>query len=85
MKAETAHPSSGVKAKDLAMDLIRDAGMGLEASDYLELLGNVISECLVEIEDHGTRDAQKVLRRAIADFQAALKRMEKTGNGTILS
>lgn len=63
--------------KNRAMDLIRDAGMGLEASDYLELLGDVISECLVEIEDHGTRDAQKALRRAIADFQTALDRMDK--------
>ena len=85
MKAETAHLSSGLKTKDLAMDLIRDAGMGLEASDYLGLLGNVVSKCLVEIEAHGTRDAQKALRRAITDFQAALDRMEKTGNGTTLS
>lgn len=62
--------------KNRAMDLIRDAGMGMEASDYLELLGAMISECIVEIEDLRTRNARKIIRQAIADFQAVLERIK---------
>ena len=62
-------------SKELAMNLIRDAGMSLKASDYLDLLRNVISDCLAEIEDHRTQNAREILESAIADFQTALERM----------